>query len=377
MTAGESADEVARRSAEAADRLEKSAQRARRRSEAFAAGAEGERLLAESLGGLAARGWFILPDRRTASGGNIDIVLIGPPGVFILDAKHWSGVVSRVGLSVGRFNRSASASALGGIAADVRASLGHDRAQVTSALVLTHTANRGHSVRAHEGILILSVDQLEGYLTTLPTVLTGPDVETVTGSLMTLLPPVGTAPPTKPTDSEEVPGAKSSTRAALYRRFNVYYYLQPWSKAGRRRLYLKDEGGETLAYKDLATGVVAVTDDTVDEHVRQLLENASAASVGLTKATVPKIAVDVPGGRLLSSLTRTWRTFHIGHRWRKGALDRLYCIRADPREGVDELGFVDLTDGTLHPVHDKPLGPDLAAPRRYLELHRDRYKPKA
>src|SRR5699024_7461834 len=138
----------------------------------------------------------------------------------------------RVGLSVGRFNRSASASALVGIAADVRASLGHDRAQVTPALVLTHTANRGHSVRAHEGILILSVDQLEEYLTTLPTVLTGPDVETITGNLMTLLPPVGTAPPTNPTDSEEAPGATSSTRAALYRRFNVYYYLQPWSKAG-------------------------------------------------------------------------------------------------------------------------------------------------
>lgn len=152
--------------------------------------------------------------------------------------------------------------------------------------------------------------------------------------------------------------------------------MQPWSRAARRRLYLNDEEGRTHAYKDLVTGVVAVTDESSGDTARELLKHATASSLGLTRATVPRSPAAVPGGRLLSSLTRLWQTFHIGHRWRKGELDRLYCVRAHPTDGVDELGFIDLTDGSLHPVHDHELGPELATPRRYLELHRERYKPR-
>lgn len=375
MTAGESADEVARRSAAAADRLEKSAQRARRRADSFAAGAEGERILASALSGLTAQGWFMLPDRRTNNGGNIDMLLIGPPGVFVLDAKHWSGVVSSGGLAVGRFDRTAAAKTLGGITADVRATVGHDHMRVTAVLVLTHEANRGHGPRVHEGVTILSVDQLSPHLMALSPVLAGPEVEAVTGRLMATVPPVGASLSPEPVGEPE-PAAASSARKALYQRFNTYYYVQPWSRAGRSRLYLNDEDGATVAYKDLVSGVVAVTDDSAGDHIRDLLENASASSLGLTKTTVPKVGANMRAGRLLSSLTRLWTTFHIGHRWRKGSLDRLYCVRADPREGVDELGYIDLTNGSLRPVHDRPLGTDLATPRRYLELHRDRYKPR-
>lgn len=135
MTAGGSADEVAKRSAAAADRLAQRADRARRRADAFAAGAEGERILAEALAQLAGRGWFLLPDRRTGNGGNIDMLLVGPPGVIVLDAKHWSGAVSSSGLAAGRFDRTASLRALAGIAADVRATLGQHGPPVTPILV--------------------------------------------------------------------------------------------------------------------------------------------------------------------------------------------------------------------------------------------------
>ena len=83
--AGESAREVARRSRERAERLQ-------RRAEMFERGAEGEEATAAALTGLPT-GWSTIhdvhwPNRRLA---NIDHVVIGPGGVFVIDSKNWSG----------------------------------------------------------------------------------------------------------------------------------------------------------------------------------------------------------------------------------------------------------------------------------------------
>ncbi|WP_328293552.1 NERD domain-containing protein [Kineococcus sp. NBC_00420] len=69
---------------------------AERRHHAWSAGAEGERLVAETLGELEAEGWFVLhdvhwPGRPKA---NLDHVAVGPGGVVVIDAKNWSGQVT-------------------------------------------------------------------------------------------------------------------------------------------------------------------------------------------------------------------------------------------------------------------------------------------
>ncbi|HSX66177.1 nuclease-related domain-containing protein [Nocardioides sp.] len=83
--AGESAEDVARRAREKAERLIK-------RAEAFEKGATGERLVAEALKQLPPD-WFVLNDRRWPgrSRANIDHVVVGPSGVYVIDAKNWSG----------------------------------------------------------------------------------------------------------------------------------------------------------------------------------------------------------------------------------------------------------------------------------------------
>lgn len=75
--------------------------RARRRPDlrswAWARGAAGERMTAECLAPLRRRGFVFLHDRAIRGHrGNIDHVVIGPPGVFAVETKHLSGVV-RVG----------------------------------------------------------------------------------------------------------------------------------------------------------------------------------------------------------------------------------------------------------------------------------------
>lgn len=84
--AAESARAMARRHQQIADR--------------YARGADGEDATAGALAALAAQGWVLLhdvgwPGRPLA---NIDHVVVGPPGVFVIDSKNWSG---RVGVERG------------------------------------------------------------------------------------------------------------------------------------------------------------------------------------------------------------------------------------------------------------------------------------
>ena len=86
--AGESASDAARRMREKAERLARSAERWER-------GAVGERATAEVLSGLPTTEWTVFhdvrwPGRRLA---NVDHVAIGPPGVFVIDSKNWSGSI--------------------------------------------------------------------------------------------------------------------------------------------------------------------------------------------------------------------------------------------------------------------------------------------
>lgn len=86
--AGESAREVARRQREKADRLSRTA-------ELYERGAVGEEVTAAALAALPASEWAVFhdirwPGRRYA---NVDHVVVGPPGVFVIDSKNWSGSI--------------------------------------------------------------------------------------------------------------------------------------------------------------------------------------------------------------------------------------------------------------------------------------------
>ena len=87
--AGESARESARRMREKAERLNRSA-------ELWERGAEGERATAQALAALPAAEWAVFhdiawPGRALA---NVDHVVVGPGGVFVIDAKNWSGRIA-------------------------------------------------------------------------------------------------------------------------------------------------------------------------------------------------------------------------------------------------------------------------------------------
>ncbi len=87
--AGESARKSARRQREKAERLLRAAELHER-------GAQGEETTAEVLAALPPDHWTVLhdlawPGRRYA---NVDHIAIGPPGVFVIDSKNWSGQIT-------------------------------------------------------------------------------------------------------------------------------------------------------------------------------------------------------------------------------------------------------------------------------------------
>ena len=80
----------------AAESARAKAKRHREIADRYGRGADGEEATAQALAPLAAQGWVVLhdvawPGRRLA---NIDHVAVGPPGVFVIDSKNWSGRVA-------------------------------------------------------------------------------------------------------------------------------------------------------------------------------------------------------------------------------------------------------------------------------------------
>ena len=108
-------------------------------TQAWAVGAEGEERVGEVLS--SASGIVPLHDRRVpGSTANIDHVVVGPSGVFVVDAKKYTGRVevrtvgglfsTRQQLWVGGRNRSALAEAMGRQVEVVRSALGPEHADV-------------------------------------------------------------------------------------------------------------------------------------------------------------------------------------------------------------------------------------------------------
>jgi hypothetical protein len=65
-----------------------------RHIENWGMGAAGERRTEKALRPLLRTGWLFLHDLERPGGGNIDHLALGPGGVFVLDTKVWSGVVT-------------------------------------------------------------------------------------------------------------------------------------------------------------------------------------------------------------------------------------------------------------------------------------------
>ena len=311
------------------------------------------------------------------AGGNIDHLVVGPAGVFVLDAKAWSqpAKIDASGrLWAGRYGKQADVNRLAAANATVEAAVcgAGSQAPVSAILVVTGEIGSDAPVRLPEGVLVLGLEQLVLTLRAAPAPAGQAAVDHVAGLVAAAFPPAETgADPSR--DGGVHPEAPQPANK-LFLKANTFLFVERWSRSGRRRLYLNDEHAGTLAFKDLATSEITVQDEDQEKVARAVLAHAHPGGLALALDELPRIPVDLPVGRLLGALGGLWRSFLVGQHWRGAGKDRLYVTHALPGQGIFDLGHIDLRTASLHPSSSRPLAKDLRTPQRYLELTLERYR---
>ncbi|WP_255951957.1 NERD domain-containing protein [Streptomyces odontomachi] len=91
MTAGGSASRRAQEARRQERLLREQWQVARQQARRWEAAGDGERRVAAQMLVLTARGWRLLVDRRWPGtrAANVDMLFVGPGGVFVIDVKNW------------------------------------------------------------------------------------------------------------------------------------------------------------------------------------------------------------------------------------------------------------------------------------------------
>lgn len=173
--AGESAQDLARRQRERAERLLRSAER-------YEQGAHGERATGAILDELRQDGWAVFHDVRWPGRprANIDHVVVGPPGVFVIDSKNWSGRID-VRDQTFRVNgrRQDKVVAAAGEAALAVAGLVHAEACMATRSVLCFVRDEAVAGWCYD-VMVCSTGNLREMLLSRPAVLTPDQARTAT-----------------------------------------------------------------------------------------------------------------------------------------------------------------------------------------------------
>lgn len=338
-----------------AQRLERAARAAKRRAEAFARGEEGERAVAEALAPLLVDGWYHLGDRRAPKGGNIDHIVIGPTGVWVINAKNWSRPVT-VGSTVRCGSRSYDAVLPRAVqemrwVADALEDAGAPSA-VRSVLCFVGTPVTVDA-GAPEGVSAVGVEDLVHHLHTQPPALNVAAMERALRVISDRFPAAtAAAPRPAPVD----PAAADTTcpteigRMPLEKRYRIYL-AQPWRKGAHDRIYLRSCRGEDLGWIDRRTGDSEMRGRSAE--VPALL--ARCATDDVPDPDVPPLEL---GGAILRALRRAVNHVDVGvgylvaTRWQKSGKDRLYVKRHNAGLRPVDVGFIDVVTGDLHP-HDR------------------------
>jgi hypothetical protein len=207
VAAGESAEREARRSTERAARLRADAARLDERAGAFRAGAEAERAVAAVLATLDPHGYYTLHDRRWPGtrDSNIDHVVVGPSGVYVIDTKRWRGDVEVAGGCLtcdgeDRTEEAAQVLAATAAVAAVAAEAGLPAVMANPVILLAGRAldtTVGEVMVCGEQELVLKALRAGRHLTQ-------HDVDAVLRALLAGLPPASAPPPAPPEDAVQL-----------------------------------------------------------------------------------------------------------------------------------------------------------------------------
>ncbi len=179
-------------------------------------GNHGERVVAELLDVLDGAGWCVLHDRyKPGSKANLDHVVVGPPGVFVIDAKNWKPAPLRFdkrGMSLRGYRKDEELRAAADCAQLVLQRAVSAHAGLPAVGVLAFVQDMALRVPVeHHGVWVLQSEDLLAWLTSQETALDRATVQRVAATLDAALPP--RAGKAKPFTLSEI-GPQVSTASA-------------------------------------------------------------------------------------------------------------------------------------------------------------------
>lgn len=276
MLAGESARVEARRAREKAARLLQYA-------DSYERGALGEDTTARALGSLPT-GWTALHDRRWPGRrlANIDHVVVGPGGVFVVDTKNWSGTLS---LSQGRLRQN-------GHARDKAVAAAADAALAIAGVIAPYArhvhpvlcfAGEARASGSAGGVAVCTTDDLAAVLLRCPEVLTPEQAKDVLSRLeLTVDHASGST-----RSSVAVPAAAGSGASSARSTSRRAASRQPASRPSRHAHRLGRFIGGVAALVALAT-----VGPTASPLLGDLVANLIAAEASPTEQSCPTVPSD-------------------------------------------------------------------------------------
>lgn len=339
MDAGQSAANRAASASRAGEHLRRKADAADAAAAKYQRGFEGEQRLAEWLAPLETIGFRLLADCSVPGAvGNIDLLAIGPPGVFVIDAKNWSGKLEVRGSEVlqnGRRRRDV----LHGLDAQAVAvdrvlrSGGASTVPIWPVLAFVGEASIAGYQLANRAYVTGGRSVVDLLRSAAP-VLDSAWIEWAHAALARACPPR-----TALLDGEATPPEEHVV------------FLTPWFKYGKRRIYARDEVGTDGGYLDLLSGDVVGESPVAAQVLGQLLPHylSDLEGAGLTDDDTAGVQTF-----LASRARATARAMPlvVGYVWRKGGLRRLYVSRLTTDSQMLSMGWYDLEDGRTYSQGD-------------------------
>lgn len=344
MASGESASQRAAAARATAERYRVRADRADRAAGDWARGAQGETALAKVMAPLAGDGCYHLDDRRfPGSSANLDHVLVGPAGVFVIDAKSWTGDIKVEGKSLRQDGRRRDthverlrlqATELAGVLEEL---MGARRPPVYP--VMCFVGGTGIAALAPlDRVHLLNSGDLVGFIRGFPRRFDQASVDQVMRGLLDRLP------------ARTAPAASGRTAEATKPPEELVVFLQPWVKHGQRRLYVKADDGSDVGFLNLVTGEVHASAEAWKPVLAQLLPHYVMEGAGTIRAEQLSGAARGVFRRFLDAMIgraerAPQRPLLAAYHWKNYGKDRLYLHRFDPTGEKQELGWFDLESG--------------------------------
>jgi len=331
-----------------ADNLIARAERKQAEAAQWESGAAGEDRLGELLAPLTWAGHVLLTDlgipKRSS---NIDAVVIGPSGVWVIDAKNWSGRVdvTRGELRQNGWPRRREVDGIGRQMQTVRSALVESgfpdgSFPIGALLCLTGQATvlQPHNVN---GVTVIGASGLVSFLVESPPICDEGWVSSAAGWISYQL-----RPRTDPQVTGHDPGTSVPPEEPVI-------FLVPWVRQRHSRLYVKDEEFEEAGYLDLANGELVMEPDVPDPSVAQQVlsqllphyvdKEPDAATRGVIAMVMERWGRRSGPAALPLVVGRLWPA--------RSTPTRMYVHRLGSDGGAQEIGWYSLEDQRVHADH--------------------------